>query len=386
MPVAEFPGHARLGLRRHLHLSGAVVLRRPARPQRGSSTPRTTPASPSSSTSSTTTSAPPGTQALEAFGPYFTAQVRDALGEGDQLRRRATATRFANGCSRAPPAGSRDFGIDGLRLDAIHAIFDSSAEHIVAAVARRVHAHARRCARDRRERPQRPARDARPATVGGWGCDAAVGRRLPPLAARAPHRRARRATTPTSARSPSWPRPGTARSSTTGTTRLPPAALRRPGRRRARPSDSSSSTRTTTRSATAPSATGCRHRRARWPPSARCCPRSCRCCSWARSTARTAPFQFFTDHIDESIADATREGRRAEFAAFAAFASRRSPTRRTPRRSSAPKLTRGARSGAVARSTRSCWRCAAASRPATPTRSSSTRTSAGCGSDVAGSS
>jgi maltooligosyltrehalose trehalohydrolase len=33
-----------------------------------------------------------------------------------------------------------DFGIDGLRLDAIHAISDSSAEHIVAAVARRVHA------------------------------------------------------------------------------------------------------------------------------------------------------------------------------------------------------------------------------------------------------
>ena len=28
-----------------------------------------------------------------------------------------------------------DFGVDGLRLDAIHAIFDSSAEHIVAAVA-----------------------------------------------------------------------------------------------------------------------------------------------------------------------------------------------------------------------------------------------------------
>ena len=35
-----------------------------------------------------------------------------------------------------------DFGIDGLRLDAIHAIFDPSAEHIVAEVARRVHAAA----------------------------------------------------------------------------------------------------------------------------------------------------------------------------------------------------------------------------------------------------
>jgi maltooligosyltrehalose trehalohydrolase len=32
------------------------------------------------------------------------------------------------------------------------------------------------------------------------------------------------------------------------------------------------------------------------------------------------PFQFFTDHIDPAIAEATREGRRKEFARFAAFA------------------------------------------------------------------
>jgi maltooligosyltrehalose trehalohydrolase len=33
-----------------------------------------------------------------------------------------------------------------------------------------------------------------------------------------------------------------------------------------------------------------------------------------------APFQFFSDHIDEEIANATREGRRNEFKAFAQFA------------------------------------------------------------------
>jgi maltooligosyltrehalose trehalohydrolase len=33
----------------------------------------------------------------------------------------------------------------------------------------------------------------------------------------------------------------------------------------------------------------------------------------------TAPFQFFTDHDDPAIADATREGRRREFAKFSAF-------------------------------------------------------------------
>jgi len=32
-----------------------------------------------------------------------------------------------------------------------------------------------------------------------------------------------------------------------------------------------------------------------------------------------APFQFFSDHIDEEIAVATREGRREEFAAFSQF-------------------------------------------------------------------
>jgi maltooligosyltrehalose trehalohydrolase len=32
-----------------------------------------------------------------------------------------------------------------------------------------------------------------------------------------------------------------------------------------------------------------------------------------------APFQFFSDHIDEEIATATREGRRREFAAFEQF-------------------------------------------------------------------
>src|SRR5215210_7872737 len=32
------------------------------------------------------------------------------------------------------------------------------------------------------------------------------------------------------------------------------------------------------------------------------------------------PFQFFTDHVDPAIAEATREGRRREFAKFSAFA------------------------------------------------------------------
>ena len=43
-----------------------------------------------------------------------------------------------------------------------------------------------------------------------------------------------------------------------------------------------------------------------------------------------APFQFFTDHIDPRIAEATREGRREEFAAFAAVRRRRSRIPQAP--------------------------------------------------------
>jgi maltooligosyltrehalose trehalohydrolase len=43
-----------------------------------------------------------------------------------------------------------------------------------------------------------------------------------------------------------------------------------------------------------------------------------------------APFQFFSDHIDEEIAIATREGRRREFAGFAEFAGEEVPDPQDP--------------------------------------------------------
>ena len=53
-----------------------------------------------------------------------------------------------------------------------------------------------------------------------------------------------------------------------------------------------------------------------------------------------APFQFFSDHIDEEIATATREGRRREFAAFAAFAGEEVPDPEDPATFARSKLTR----------------------------------------------
>jgi maltooligosyltrehalose trehalohydrolase len=53
-----------------------------------------------------------------------------------------------------------------------------------------------------------------------------------------------------------------------------------------------------------------------------------------------APFQFFSDHIDEEIVVATREGRRREFAAFAEFAGEEVPDPQDPATFARSKLTR----------------------------------------------
>ena len=264
---------------------------------------------------------PSGSQALEAFGPYFTGNTRRPGGRRSTTTT-PTATRSANSCPGAT-GWIRDFGIDGLRLDAIHAIFDSE---------RRAHRgrggaarprHARGCGRDRRERAERPAGDAGPRRRR-VGLRRGVGRRLPPLAADARHRRPRRLLRrlrPVADLAKSLHRPfvhdGTYSASATG------GLARRPTT--APPSGSWSSTRTTTRSEIAPSATGYPPKPARWPRSARCYRRYVPMLFMGEEYGEEAPFQFFSDHIDEDIAQATREGRRAEFASFAAFAGEEIP-------------------------------------------------------------
>jgi maltooligosyltrehalose trehalohydrolase len=53
-----------------------------------------------------------------------------------------------------------------------------------------------------------------------------------------------------------------------------------------------------------------------------------------------APFQFFSDHIDPEIADATREGRRREFASFAEFSGEEVPDPQAEKTFERSKLTR----------------------------------------------
>ena len=140
-------------------------------------------------------------------------------------------------------------------------------------------------------------------------------------------------------------------------------------RLRARPRGSSPAPRTTTRSATARSATGSRPTRAR-----RCGGRrSSRLCTpllfMGEEYGETAPFQFFTDHIDPAIAAATREGRRREFAALRRLPGRgaRPAGRRRP--SSARGSTRARAGSALPRAARAARAsCRASSRSSRRTR------------------
>ena len=79
----------------------------------------------------------PGNEALRAFGPYFT----DRFGEtpwGQALDYSQAGVR--EWALQNAELWVRDYGIDGLRLDAVHAIWDDSDRHVLAELADRVRA------------------------------------------------------------------------------------------------------------------------------------------------------------------------------------------------------------------------------------------------------
>ena len=75
-----------------------------------------------------------GVEALEAFGPYF--GERTIWGPALDY----SAEPIREWVLQSAEQWISDFGIDGLRLDAIHAIVDSSPQHIVEQLAHRIHA------------------------------------------------------------------------------------------------------------------------------------------------------------------------------------------------------------------------------------------------------
>ena len=96
-----------------------------------------------------------GAQALEAFGPYFTDKYETFWGKAINFDD-ADADAVREWVLQSAEGWIRDFHLDGLRLDAIHAIVDGGAVHLVQALTARVHGLAPARARDRRERDQRP--------------------------------------------------------------------------------------------------------------------------------------------------------------------------------------------------------------------------------------
>jgi len=107
-----------------------------------------------------------GVQAMEAFGPYLTGRHATPWGKAINLDD-ARSDPVREWICQSAESWIRDFHVDGLRLDAIHALRDSNPEHIVAAIARRAHAANPRAL----VIAESGLND--PNVISGWGCDAA---------------------------------------------------------------------------------------------------------------------------------------------------------------------------------------------------------------------
>jgi maltooligosyltrehalose trehalohydrolase len=278
-----------------------------------------------------------GEQAIRAFGPYFTDRYSTFWGEainydGDWS---GPAREWA---IQAAEMWVCDLHLDGLRLDAVHAIFDQSAEHVVAELTRRVHAQ-RRHALVIAESGLNDPKVVRDAVHGGWGCDAAWADDV--------HHAIR--TLVTDEREGYYAEFG-ALADLAHAFRDPHvhdgrwSAFRR--RRFGAPAAGCPPERFVAFDQNHDQV-GNRALGDRLAPSARPLAAFCMLLSpytpmlfMGEEYGEPAPFQFFTDHIDEEIAIATREGRRREFASFTRFAGEEVPDPQAVATFEASKLTR----------------------------------------------
>ncbi|HET6869513.1 MAG TPA: malto-oligosyltrehalose trehalohydrolase, partial [Solirubrobacteraceae bacterium] len=278
-----------------------------------------------------------GTPALEAFGPYFTDKYETPWGRAMNYDD-AECDPVREWVLQSAVGWIRDFGVDGLRLDAIHAIVDSSAEHLVEAVARRVH-EARADALVIAESGLNDPRVMRDRVLGGWGCDGAWADDF--------HHSLRALVTDE--------REGYYQEF--GAVAQLAKAFHRPHvhdgiyssfrrRRFGAPADDVPLDRFVVFDQNHDQV-GNRAFGDRLPPPARPLAAFCTLLSpfiplvfMGEEYGEDAPFQFFTDHIDPLIADATRDGRRAEFASFTSFTAEEIPDPQDPATFERSKLTR----------------------------------------------
>jgi maltooligosyltrehalose trehalohydrolase len=274
-----------------------------------------------------------GTPALTAYGPYFTSHYETPWGNAVNFDDEHSGA-VREWVLQSAEQWVRDFHLDGLRLDAIHAIKDGSPEHLVAAIARRTEP-AFVIAESGLNDPQ----VVRDVMRGGWGCDAAWADDF--------HHALRVLLT--------GDREGYY--AEFGVLADLAKAFHRPHvhdgtystfrhRRFGAKADDVPPERFVVFSANHDQV-GNRAFGERLPVETRALAAFCTLLSpftpmlfQGEEHGEDAPFQFFSDHIDESIATATREGRRREFAAFAEFRGREVPDPQDPATFEASKLTR----------------------------------------------
>ncbi len=257
-----------------------------------------------------------GVTALERFGPYFTSQYETPWGDAINFDG-ADSDPVREWVLQSAEGWIRDYNIDGLRLDAIHAIYDSSADHIVAEIVRRVHA-VRDDAWVIAESGLNDPKVMRAPGLGGYGCNAAWADDF--------HHALR--TVITDERDGYY--------AEFGRISQLAKAFHRPHvhdgnysefrhRRFGAPADDVPPRRFVVFSQNHDQV-GNRAFGDRLPAPVRPLAAFCTLLSpfvpmlfMGEEYGEPAPFQFFSDHTDKRIADATRDGRRREFAAFAEF-------------------------------------------------------------------
>jgi maltooligosyltrehalose trehalohydrolase len=258
-----------------------------------------------------------GNKAMTDFGPYFADGHQTGWGKGLNYDG-ARSDPVREWAIQNAEMWVRDYRIDGLRLDAVHAILDQSPTHLVAELAARVHAIRQDALVIAESNANDPA-TIRPAADGGWGVDAQWADDF--------HHSLR--TLLTEERQGYY--------ADFGTVADLAKAFDRPFVYDGRYSPA----REHMVGAPAPDRdrfqfvvcsqnhdqVGNRALGDRMPPAAR--PLAALCTLLAPFTpmlfmgeeyGEEAPFQFFTDHIEKKIAEATRVGRRKEFEAFVEFA------------------------------------------------------------------
>ncbi len=278
-----------------------------------------------------------GERALRMFGPFFTDRYSTFWGEALNYDGEES-TGVREWVLQGAEMWIRDLHVDGLRLDAIHAIFDGSAQPVLAELADRVHAldpHALVIAESGRNDPQ----VVRPRALGGLGHDAAWADDF--------HHALR--TLLTGEQDGYYEEFGTV-ADLAKAWRVPHvhdgnfSTFRR--RRFGAPAPDVPPERFVVFSANHDQV-GNRAMGDRLPGSLRPLAAFCTLLSpftpmlfMGEEYGEDAPFQFFSDHIDKRIAKATQDGRRREFAAFAAFSGEEVPDPQDPATFRRSKLAR----------------------------------------------